>query len=360
MDWSLLNITHAIAHQVFPRDKVSKQAVPPKFSAQAFALSPAVTDVLRKRITTAISQNDHGFEMAIQNSGTDSFCNVGGNVATGNPINFVPWSQQLATSLNVAQSGRNLPGGALIIMRCTISAAALPCCIIIKAELQDGFTMEYANGAFTVKLLEELLLTESQRLYKIGILVQNTVLPQRPDGTNDPQAFKAFVFDYQMSSKDTREAAHYFSVNFLGLSRLPSARFATQHYFEATREFIKNSGMSDEQKFSAYDALRVQLKSNATTINPTTFANDHLPSPEVRDLYAQFLVEKGVGTATIDKDITNIASKLSRPKMKFSSGVSILAPGERISEFVTILPPEEGQDENYTHLKIRGHLDEQT
>ena len=360
MDWSLLNITNAIAHQVFPRDKVSKQPVPPKCSAHAFTLSATVTDVLRKRVTAAISQNAHGFEMGIQKHGSDSFCNVGGDIATGNVAAFVTLSQQLATSLNIAQSVRNLPGGALIIMRCTIGAAALPCCILIKAELQDGFTMEYANGDFAVRLLEELLLTESQRLYKMGILVQETAFPKRTDGTHAPAGFKAFVFDYQMSSKETREAAHYFSVEFLGLSRLPSARQSTQNYYEATREFIKNSAMNDDQKISAYDALRVYLKSNAATINPTTFANNHFPTPEVRDLYAQYLDEMGVGTATIDKDIANIKSKLSRPKMTFSSGVSIVAPGERVGDFVTILPRVEGQDANHTRLEIRGLIDGQS
>jgi hypothetical protein len=359
MDWSLLNITHAIAHQVFPRDRATRQPIEPKFSERAFNLVPSITEVLRARVTAAISQSAHGFEMGIHASSTESFCHLGGEIACGNAAQFVLLSKALARTLNIAQSGRDLQGGAVVVMRATVGAATRPCCIVIKAELQDGLTMKYDNGAFSVELLEELLLTQAQRLYKIGVLVQTEQIAKRADGTHDPQGFKAFVFDYQMSSKETREAAHYFATLFLGLTQLPSAKKRTQNYYEVTREFIKNSAMSDEEKLASQDALRVELRSNAATINPDLFADNHMPNDEVRDAYSRFLVEKGVGRDTIDKDIEYIKGKLRRPKMMFSSGVSITAPGERVAEYVTVLPREVGQDDNTTRVQILGRLDGQ-
>lgn len=360
MDWSLLNVSHAIAHQVFPRDRATRNAVPPTYSNSVFDLNQQVKDVLQKRVTSAISQNAHGFEMAIQASGTESFSHIGGEVAFGDVDQFVTYSKVLAANLNTAQSVRDLQGGALIVLRGTVSAATLPCCIVIKAELQDGFTMKYRNGAFTVELLEELLLTQAQRLYKMGVLIQVDKRAKREDGTNDPDGLKAFVFDYQMTTRETRDAAHYFAQHFLGLIQLPSARKKTQAFYEVTSEFIKNSGMADEEKLAAQDALRVELRSNNATINAHAFSDNHLPNDDVRDAYSRFLVEKGVGNDTIDKDIEYIKTKLRRPKMTFSSGVSISAPGERVGEFVTVLAREEDQDPNITRVEIKGRLEGQT
>lgn len=360
MDWSLLSISHAIIHRVFPRDKVTKAVIDPQFSEAAFLLSEEMKDMLRKRVTAAISQNSHGFEMGIESSGTDSFCHLGAEIAFGPHAGFVSYSKQLARNLNVAQSGRDLQGGALIVLRGTVGVASRPCCIVVKAELQSGLTMKYQDHAFSMELLNELLLTEAQRLYKMGILVQFEQLAKRHDSTNDPEGLRAFVFDYQMTSRETRDAAHYFSVNFLGLKQLPSARKKTQHFYEATREFIQNSMLADEEKLATHDALRVELRSNATTINPIAFAQNYLATVEMRDAYRQFLVEKEIGTNTIDKDTEYIKSKLRRPKMTFSSGVSISVPGASLGDLVRVLPPEAGQSQNVTRVEIKGRLQDQS
>ena len=118
--------------------------------------------------------------------------------------------------------------------------------------------------------------------------------------------------------------------------------------------------LADEEKLATHDALRVELRSNATTINPIAFAQNYLATVEMRDAYRQFLVEKEIGTNTIDKDTEYIKSKLLRPKMTFSSGVSISVPGASLGDLVRVLPPEAGQSQNVTRVEIKGRLQDQS
>lgn len=208
-------IERVIVHRIHPKS-TSKELIEPTTSNKVVKLPQAALDTLQKRIQHALGNKSHGIEMSIAITDADSFFQVSSGVFHATDEGFVEASKALALSLSKAQLNTNAPGGMLAVIRGRVGEQALPFIAAIKAEPQDGFRANENNGQVDVEYISEILLTETQRLYKIGFLVK--VASKPGNNENSVGDYRAFLFDHLMTATETRSAAAYFYSGFLGMS----------------------------------------------------------------------------------------------------------------------------------------------
>lgn len=347
-----LVIEKIITHRIYPKNE-NRERVEPKISTQLINLPITARRTLENKLTKALGNKSHGIEMSIANTAENSFFQIAAAIQLKDEAEFIEDSAQFAHMLTDAQLNTNAPGGILLVLKGRVGDTGKPFLCVIKAEPQDGFRTKEEDDFITIEFLEELLLTDSARLFKIGFLVAETVRPLEQIQSGN---YRAFLYDHLMTQTETRPAASYFYQVFLGMSIAASSRKLTQNFFEWTRNFIDNSDLSDDAKLDAHEALRVTLKSAEATISVNNFAQNHLP-PEKRTAYTEFMVAKDFPQNAVSKDIEYIKTRLrKRRSYGFSNGVVILTPPEHTQDYMEIAPTEDGE---YTVVTIKGQLQQQ-
>ena len=348
-------IKQLTAHTVFARSK-DKELIPPEYATDLIELEQDALDLVQVRITDALGSTSHGVEMAIQYSEPGSFMQRSASMMRATRETFVAESKTLAYKLAEAQTSPRWPGGVVIVMSGTVGGQSKPFVAVIKAETDKGFNVTEKDGKITLELIKKMLLSETQRLYKVGILVEISNSPADLDGQYLPENYRAFLFDHLLTTIETRAAAAYFYSAFLGLSILSSSRRQTQIFFEETKNFTNSIPISEEERYNLREALRTELRSNTPTLNAKAFAESHLPE-EQRSAYLKHLSGKGFPDQAVVKDTEYIKLKLRRPRnVVFSSGVSIRVPSDQtLKELVEIAASANG----FTSVKIKGVVSEQ-
>lgn len=346
-------IERIIAHRIFPRSP-DKQMVPPKLSNQLITLKQDALDALQVRITEALGNKSHGIEMSITDTSDDSFFTLTTSVLHVESELFVNISKRLAHKLTEAQySAGNVSGGVLVIITGKIGEQASPFFAVLRAEMQNGFRTNETSEKIAMEYIADLLLTPTQRLYKIGILIECESDHELINSRYDTQYYRSFLFDHLMTSTETKNAAGYFYSAFLGMGIEKSSKKLTQDFFEHTRNFINQAPIDEDSKFDLHESLRSELRSQNATLRTASFATEHLPQ-ELQTSYQSFMIQKGFPQNAVSKDIDYIKKKLRRrSKLVFTSDVWVSIPPDRVKELVQI---EQTDDDEFTTLKIKGRL----
>ncbi len=346
-------IEWVIVHRIHPKSP-TKELTEPTTSNEVVTLPQAALDTLQKRIQHALGNKSHGIEMSIAITGADSFFQTASGMVHATKDGFVDASKDLALSLSKAQLNTNAPGGMLAVIRGRVGEQALPFIAVIKAEPQDGFRAKENNGQVDVEYISEILLTETQRLYKIGFLVE---VSSRPAAKDERSAgdYRAFLFDHLMTATETRSAAAYFYSGFLGMSIQASSKKLTQEFFEFTRAFIDTAPISQDDKLDLHEALRTELKSQDATISVSAFSTKHMPDT-IRAEYSGFMSAKGFPENAVNKDTGYIQAKLKRRrKYVFTNGVWLVTPPGEAKDMIEIDTANDGE----TVVTIKGGLERQ-
>jgi hypothetical protein len=346
-------IERVIVHRIFPRS-AQKEFVAPTTSSQLVKLPQAALDTLQQRIQHALGNKSHGIEMSIASSENGSFFQIAAGMNHSSEKSFIDASKELAKSLSKAQQQTNAPGGMLAVIAGRVGENALPFLAVIKAEPQDGFRANEHDGQVDVEYISNILLTDSQRLYKIGFLVE---VASKPAGTDGYAAgnFRAFLFDHLMTATETRSAAAYFYSHFLSMSIQESSKKLTQDFFEFTRAFIDTAPVTADEKLDLHEALRAELRSKDATISVASFSTKHMPE-SIRSEYSGFMTTKGFPENAISKDIGYIQAKLKRRrKYVFTNGVWLSTPPGEATDLIEIDASNDGE----TVIKIKGDLERQ-
>lgn len=349
-----LMIERIIVHRVYDK-AADKSRRDPKLSTQVIHLGQDALDALQLRLQKALGSKSHGIEMSIHETAATSFFQIAAGMMGAAEAEFIEASKVLAISLHKAQLNTSSPGGMLAIIGGRLGVGAKPFLGVIKAEPQDGFKANESDNQVDMEYIAELLLTGTQRLYKIGLLTE--VSSAKPvDGLYSGANFRAFLFDHLMTATETRAAAAFFYRNFLGMDIQASAKKLTQNFFELTRAFIDSSRLDSEEKFELHEALRSEMRSQEATLSVATFAVRHLPD-NARQEYENFMQTRGFPQNSVSKDNDYITSKLRRRrKFVFSNGIFISTPPERTEEYMKI---EESGEEGVSLVRIKGVLEGQ-
>lgn len=345
-------IQDIIVHRVLPKDE-NKQKVLPIVSKKIISLSVTAKSTLQSRLTKSLGNKSHGIEMSIVSIDEGSFFHTASHMMHKDLNGFIEDSGKFAHSLTDAQFSTSAPSGVLIVLRGRVGNDSHPFICVIKAEPQDGFRTKEETDYISVEYLEELLLTDAQKLYKMGFLVATT---SRPESEISVEDYRAFLFDHLMTQAESKKAAGYFYQIFLGMSIASSSRKLTQDYYQFSREFIDTSDMTDEEKIETHEALRVTLRSKKMTINANDFAVEHLPV-ELQQKYELFMQDKGFPQNSVSKDIEYIKSALRKKRSyQFSNGVTISTPPDENADYLSFISSDK---DGYTNVVIKGRLQKQ-
>ncbi len=333
-----LTIERVIVHRIYARGP-DKQLIEPKLSNKLISLEQAALDALQIRITEALGNKSHGLEMTIKEVGEGSFFQVAAAMIHASDDDFVNFTKTLANGLNKAQLNTTAPGGMLAIICGRVGQDSLPFLAAIKAEPQDGFKADEKEDQVTMEYIAELLLTNTQRLYKIGLLTEFASKPASAEGYHASN-FRAFLFDHLMTATETRSAAVYFYRGFLGMDTQASSKKLTQDFFELTKSFIDTSPIADDVKIELHEALRSELRSQEATISVTSFGIKHFKNDMCKN-YEVFMQGKGFPQNAVNKDTGYIHAKLRRRrKYVFTNGVAISTPPEKTENYLQIEPSD--------------------
>jgi hypothetical protein len=311
-------------------------------------------DALQRRLTAALASRSHGVEMSIDEVEVASFFQKAADAMHADELEFVAISQEFAALLTRAQRLSTTPAGMLFIIRGRVGAQPKRFIAAIKAESHDGFGASASANDVTVSYLEQLLLTPTQRLYKVGLLLEDQSAARLSPGAYNPRDYRAFLFDHLITAIETRQAAQFFYAGFLGMGIQKSIKKLTQDFFDHTRNFIASSSLDDEDKAGMREALRTELRSNSATFNADEFADRHMTN-EIRTQYGEYLQAKNFPRQSIVKDTEYVRARLKKPrKLSFAQGIKLLIPSDVSPDFISVAR----SGENNTVITIPGAFTE--
>lgn len=335
-----LQIKKIITHEVFkPENKTVRQ---PNVSDCLTTLPIEGLKNLQNRIIKVMGKESKSIKMDIALKSDDSCYYYSSECYHVEDEKFITVSKKIAERYSTAHTSAKWPGGLIVVISATITAINIPCVFIIKADEQSGFSKEIEESSVILTFLQNVFLTPSSKLYKIGVFIKGKEY--------------AYLFDSNIKSFKTESAATYFYSNFLGLSLPSDSKQNTRKFYELTTEFIKQTDLPDSKKIELQQALHIELKvSQKTVIEPLKFAGDFFPK-ELNQDYINYLKNKDFPTISISKDITLIKDKLKIRRLNFSTNVKITAPSESFNDLIKIgLKDNEG----YTTIKVKGDLSNQ-
>ena len=324
----------------------------PRYNNTLTSLDELGLQTLQNRIINALGDNSHSIEMDVVNSSEDSTFQFGAQLLSSVDSDFIEISKKIAYRLAENQSSRGIPGGIVLIFSGTTGIKDSKTWGIIKAEIQEGFVKEHATDSILLRYITDLLLTPQQRLYKLGMFIE--IGEDLENDLRDPKDFKNFVYDHNMTRNESQHAAYYFYRDFLGCNYSPTDKKLTQDFYFETKNFIKSTELTEEEKGELNTALFTYMKvSQEQIIHVEEFADEYLPTEELKQEYINFMELKAFPTHAVGKDLAYIKTKLRQRKVTFSSNVKIIAPADEFSNLVDISPDLENEQ---TIVKIKGFV----
>ena len=343
-------IEKLMIHRVFAPAE-DKTRVPPAVKKHFINLNAEEKSALQSRVTAALGNRSHGIEMSIDQADEGSFFQIAAEMLHCDVGRFIELSEVLANNLTDALT-RKIPGGVMAIISGRVGEHARPFVSVIKAEFQDGFTTEAVDDqTVALNYVRDIFLTEAQKLYKIGCLVENVSAPPE-NGMYNKSNYRAFLFDHLLTSVETRTAASYFYNAFLGMGISSSSKKLTQNFYEYTVDYINSLDVDEGKKFDYVESLRAELKSQTAIVSSADFAEKYLEEDH-SEAYVDYMQDRGFPQGGVEKDVEYIESKLRKKrKVNFTSGVSITGPSDDFQNLVTV----EERGDNDTLVRIQGNV----
>ena len=336
LDVRNLTVERVIAHRIYER-AADKSIREPKTSNKLIKLIAEGREAIQKRITSAIGSRTHGVEMSIERVDVDSYFQLAADLIHAQEAQFVDGSKDFAQQLTQSQGTTNAPAGMLAVVSGKVGADPKRYIAVIKADVHDGFGAIESNEDVDMQYLTSLLLTESQKLYKVGLLLELDSGPRLKVGDYVASNYRAFLFDHLITGTETRSAAAYFYSAFLGMGIQKSSKKLTQDFFEHTQNFIKTSAIDSGKKSELKEALRVEMRSSNGVIVASEFARTHFPK-EMQAPYRLYLEEKKYPKNAVVKDTEYVKARLRKPrKMLFASGVQIVVPSDLSATAIQVI-----------------------
>ena len=347
-----LSFSRLIMHEIFCKEDGQPHATV-EIAKKVLTIEDDAKDILRTRLTNAAGKNSKAFELEIGNSSANTFFDIAKSIKGKSDNVFIQKSQQIAHKLADSQTSSNMQGGYLLVIEAIDRTDSSFVLIVIKAELHEAFRTEKKKGVSVLKVLKDIFLSPSQKLYKIGFLYER----QNTTGLTPNDLFGCFLFDDQF--RRSTKPAEYFYKDFLGFSISNNAKIQSQFFYEQTHYFITTNIKSAKEKRDLINELRNLFSVNQeTTITPADFSNTYFSTPAIRDLFASEVLVNF--HSSIIKDTALIDYDLNHKKLNFPNKIKVTGPKTDFDEAVTLIDSESLLNEldptsnNYTILKITG------
>lgn len=345
-----LVIRRACLHEIYRRAD-DRSIVNPTFASSLLNLDPRGRSVFESRVLAAFRSGAKCMEMSIDLHEAGSVSALGVELVNESDAEFIQKSRQFANLLSSAQTSRQHPGGLVVVFDGTVGHPALKFFGVMKAETHEAFLK---NNNLQATLVDSVFLSPKTKLYKIGIFIAGANPPQSlPDGWN------ATVYDSQLTAAERDGAALYFHESFLGLQFPENSAQKTKQFYHKTREFIESASIEEERKVDLYNGLYSYLKlDRSPTIQVSVFANTYM-AEELGDSYKYFMRRIRFPEVAVQKDISEINSRMRIRKLRFSNNITLSGPSEAIGELVDVNIIDLDGEVARTQITIRGRLESQ-
>lgn len=178
---------------------------------------------------------------------------------------FVPHSQSLSADLYAAQTG-NSPAGIVVVA--IVNDDGKRSVLIMKAEHQEGLQLRKNNGVFDLDHLDDLIVGNNARVYKVAIL--------------SPAADGA-VSGTMVDAQNGDSYAAFFLSKFLGCRLADDSELRTREFVDASMSFIERAGLPIEKRIRYTQAVMAYMHSPLETFQGTQFAEQFLePGDQAR------------------------------------------------------------------------------
>lgn len=317
-----------------------------------FMLSQDVEDLIKERLTKASQSNSKAFELEIEDH-QPFFSHVFGMKKQNNE-GFIRASIDIAHSLAEAQTKSSIPSGFLMIIE-GFNEQGKSVYIALKAELHTALRYEMKDQKSYLQLFDDIFLTPSQKLFKIGIIYERSEIHEEAKYPNNE--FGSFFYDSQFTVDS--KPAEYFWKDFLGFSISKNAKIQSKRFYDSTENFIKTYVETSDEKKGLIEALKQEFLSNdESDMHPNDFAKLYFQDPAVQDAYANEVAT--YLPAAIEKDPSLIKAKLDKKKITFPNNIVINGPERTFDYAVEIIKSVEDMEKldlrsgEFTLLKIIG------
>lgn len=345
-----MQIKKIIVHQVFKRDEAGV-IIPPFFSLSCATMNTGYSAKIKERIVKSMGNESHSIRMEIANSDDNSTYKLVEQFWTGeNSENeFIDLSKKLTKLLADVQNNRRYPGGVIICVEGTVQAINKPFFCIIKAEMQDGFSLSKEAENLNLAYINDIFMTKNEKFQKMGLFINNAVKGRKIE----PKDVDCFVFDSNTDVSISKAKAEYFYKTFLGMDFRKESDILTNNFVEATKTFIKSlDNVSDVKKIELSTSLLSYVRAEGTrTLNPIDFAETNFSSAETIDKYKNYLTARSIDLESIHKNTSMLGKWLKTRSLFFSNNVKLQIPADEFEDVVEILKDEESGE---TIVKIKG------
>lgn len=247
---------------------------------------------------------------------------------------FVALSQEMAKHLFAAQRRVRSSPGLLVVVAGRVDSG--PAMVLLKLQKQQGLNLERTGpkGAETYNLdhLRRLMLTDETRVYKIALF--------EGDGVVHPDDVHGEVSDKQRYSSPEKRMAAFFLDDFLGCEVRDDPTQMTNSYYVSGEKYLNEKVTAPEKQARYHRAFIADLASQADSVAPIRFADEHLDK-EDREAFLNVLKAEGVPTTQFSKDTELIKSRLQEEEYVFTGGIRVRGTQEALAEHADI---SEGKD----------------
>jgi len=338
-DLATLTVERLIIHEV-PKHLRRDQSTKPLFSEVESPLNDELKSYFRDKIVNA-SGSTSAYAVIFGDNSTSPIPPLVTDFLTNPTADFLGMSKTMAKHLHNVQDGTN-SGGLVTVIDCKmkLKKQALS---ILKLEKEEGVrlrqTTQDGKRTFDVRYLRDLILTEKNRLFKIGFFLL--------DDDGEPLGK---VCDEQRGYRPRIGVATFFLSTFLGCSFLDDPRVSTKTFFDAAQDFINEQIEDPEQRTKAINHLISDLSSNKSTVNIRSFARDYLPTDKAQQ-FEDYIHQTGIAGKTIRKDLALIENQLRKVSIEFDD-ISVVGAKDAIEKNVKVKKAGQGM----TKAEIVGRL----
>lgn len=252
-----------------------------------------------------------------------------------NPATFVEASQELAHNLHRSQTG-NSPSGILIVAIATNNGESS--LILLKAEHAEGMRLrrvgDDATGHFDLEHLNELIVGNNSRIYKIAVL----------------KVSNSFVVGQMVDQQNGVAFAEFFMSTFLGCRLADNSEVQTKQFMQSAMGWVNQTSADDGTQSRYATALLAYMSAPAPTFQASEFADQFLEA-EDRDSFIGSLPED-VSQTVVTKDLALVPGRGAGLRM-YGHGVVVSASASALDSGDVEIVSEGSEG---TTIHIRGAL----
>lgn len=346
-----IRIQRAIMHEIRPKQNGQEHGSA-IYESRIMTLNQKAEQILKERLVDAAGHHSKAFEMEISQYQAGNFFGLCRSIQGTSDEQFIETSKQIAGLLATTQNSKKIPGGYFIFLECKFPGDNDKVIYIaIKAEPHQALRKD----SFNIRALDDIFLSPSQKLYKIGIIYERETMLADKEFPNNQ--YGAILMDQQFSPMGNYPAV-YFSKNFLGFTADRNAKIQSKKFYEMTSDFIKENIKDFELQMNLLSVLNTTFTVNQEpVITLSEFAETNFEDDDIQD---EFLNKVGSQLPdTFLKDSTLFKRNLKKKKINFPDNINVIGPDDVFMEKVTFIRDQEDLDSlelsnDFTIVKIQG------